>query len=232
MSTQTQLPAALLIVSTLLCCLLLAAQPAAAAATRQQHPQQQHQQQTSWASSSGNHTSNWAVLVATSKYWYNYRHMANTLSFYRTVKRLGIPGMLCLFSVGWQPLFQLSVPLSGTNPCLWKRYCSFVSTKCCMKYCLCLCRQQHHSHAGRGRRLQPTKRIPQPGARLPELQGSSSSRSAAAAGGSSRVWVWDVCSPGPCGNVSTWQHWAAGPLQTSYKATTKPLQSHYNCMLL
>jgi len=40
---------------------------------------------------SSNHTSNWAVLVATSKYWYNYRHMANTLSFYRTVKRLGIP---------------------------------------------------------------------------------------------------------------------------------------------
>jgi hypothetical protein len=31
------------------------------------------------------------VLVATSKYWYNYRHIANTLSFYRTVKRLGIP---------------------------------------------------------------------------------------------------------------------------------------------
>lgn len=43
---------------------------------------------SSWSS---NHTSNWAVLVATSKYWYNYRHMANTLSFYRTVKRLGIP---------------------------------------------------------------------------------------------------------------------------------------------
>ncbi|CAK8989215.1 unnamed protein product [Durusdinium trenchii] len=34
---------------------------------------------------------NWAVLVETSKYWYNYRHAANTLSFYHTVKRLGIP---------------------------------------------------------------------------------------------------------------------------------------------
>lgn len=43
-----------------------------------------------WTSSS-NHTSNWAVLVCTSKYWFNYRHMSNTLSFYRTVKRLGIP---------------------------------------------------------------------------------------------------------------------------------------------
>lgn len=37
------------------------------------------------------HASNWAVLVCTSKFWFNYRHMANTLSLYRTVKRLGIP---------------------------------------------------------------------------------------------------------------------------------------------
>ncbi|KAK9898650.1 hypothetical protein P389DRAFT_185161 [Cystobasidium minutum MCA 4210] len=34
---------------------------------------------------------NWAVLVCTSRYWFNYRHMANTLGMYRTVKRLGIP---------------------------------------------------------------------------------------------------------------------------------------------
>jgi phosphatidylinositol glycan class K len=54
-----------------------------AAALAQQQQQQQQQLQL--------HTSNWAVLVATSKYWYNYRHIANTLSFYRTVKRLGIP---------------------------------------------------------------------------------------------------------------------------------------------
>ncbi|KAK4503555.1 hypothetical protein PRZ48_004470 [Zasmidium cellare] len=40
---------------------------------------------------SATHTSNWAVLVSTSKFWFNYRHMANTLSLYRTVKRLGIP---------------------------------------------------------------------------------------------------------------------------------------------
>lgn len=37
------------------------------------------------------HTSNWAVLVCTSRFWFNYRHIANTLSLYRTVKRLGIP---------------------------------------------------------------------------------------------------------------------------------------------
>ncbi|KAH8173222.1 peptidase c13 family protein [Sarocladium implicatum] len=37
------------------------------------------------------HTNNWAVLVATSRFWFNYRHLANVLSMYRTVKRLGIP---------------------------------------------------------------------------------------------------------------------------------------------
>ncbi|KMP07512.1 LOW QUALITY PROTEIN: GPI-anchor transamidase [Coccidioides immitis RMSCC 3703] len=35
------------------------------------------------------HTSNWAVLVSTSRFWFNYRHLANVLSLYRT--RLGIP---------------------------------------------------------------------------------------------------------------------------------------------
>ena len=51
-------------------------------------PPPQHQQQKQRRA---NHTSNWAVLVCTSAYWYNYRHMANTLSIYRTVRRLGIP---------------------------------------------------------------------------------------------------------------------------------------------
>ncbi|ANB11938.1 Gpi8p [Sugiyamaella lignohabitans] len=37
------------------------------------------------------HTNNWAVLVSTSRFWFNYRHMANVLSMYRTIKRLGIP---------------------------------------------------------------------------------------------------------------------------------------------
>ncbi|KAL8725516.1 MAG: hypothetical protein Q9166_007302 [cf. Caloplaca sp. 2 TL-2023] len=40
---------------------------------------------------STHHTSNWAVLVSTSRFWFNYRHLANVLSLYRTVKRLGIP---------------------------------------------------------------------------------------------------------------------------------------------
>jgi phosphatidylinositol glycan class K len=43
------------------------------------------------ALASATHTSNWAVLVSTSRFWFNYRHLANVLSIYRTVKRLGIP---------------------------------------------------------------------------------------------------------------------------------------------
>jgi len=39
----------------------------------------------------GNHTNNWAVLVDTSRFWFNYRHSANALGIYRTIKRLGIP---------------------------------------------------------------------------------------------------------------------------------------------
>lgn len=39
---------------------------------------------------SRNVTNNWAVLVSTSKYWFNYRHAANVLSIYRSIKRLGI----------------------------------------------------------------------------------------------------------------------------------------------
>ena len=35
-----------------------------------------------------NHTNNWAVLVDTSRFWFNYRHVANTLSMYRTVRTL------------------------------------------------------------------------------------------------------------------------------------------------
>ncbi|XP_014271739.2 putative GPI-anchor transamidase [Halyomorpha halys] len=41
--------------------------------------------------SESGHTNNWAVLVDTSRFWFNYRHVANVLSIYRSVKRLGIP---------------------------------------------------------------------------------------------------------------------------------------------
>jgi phosphatidylinositol glycan class K len=40
---------------------------------------------------SNKHSNNWAVLVCTSRFWFNYRHIANTLSFYHIVKGLGLP---------------------------------------------------------------------------------------------------------------------------------------------
>ena len=45
----------------------------------------------SFVDNSRGHTNNWAVLVDTSRFWFNYRHVANVLSIYRSVKRLGIP---------------------------------------------------------------------------------------------------------------------------------------------
>ena len=43
------------------------------------------------AAAAAAHTSNWAVIVSTSRFWFNYRHSANALSLYRTCRRLGIP---------------------------------------------------------------------------------------------------------------------------------------------
>lgn len=41
--------------------------------------------------SASRHESNWAVLVSTSRFWLNYRHIVNTMSIYHVIKRLGIP---------------------------------------------------------------------------------------------------------------------------------------------
>ncbi|TIA76157.1 hypothetical protein E3P91_00122 [Wallemia ichthyophaga] len=40
---------------------------------------------------SDGHTNNWAILVSASRYWFNYRHLANALGMYRAIRRLGIP---------------------------------------------------------------------------------------------------------------------------------------------
>lgn len=39
---------------------------------------------------SSSHSDNWAVLVCTSTFWFNYRHIANVLSIYSMIKRRGI----------------------------------------------------------------------------------------------------------------------------------------------
>ena len=38
----------------------------------------------------GNHTSNVAIIVSSSRYWFNYRHATNALSIYHLLKRGGI----------------------------------------------------------------------------------------------------------------------------------------------
>ena len=40
------------------------------------------------------HTDNWAVLVCTSRFWFNYRHIANTLAVYRSVGSPDTPLLL------------------------------------------------------------------------------------------------------------------------------------------
>lgn len=37
------------------------------------------------------HNNNWAVLVSTSRFWFNYRHTSNALAMYSAVKKMGIP---------------------------------------------------------------------------------------------------------------------------------------------
>lgn len=34
---------------------------------------------------------NWYVVVSTSRYWFNYRHLANSLSVYAVLRQLGVP---------------------------------------------------------------------------------------------------------------------------------------------
>ncbi len=35
----------------------------------------------------GAQTSNWAVLLSTSRYWFNYRHISDALTFYHICRR-------------------------------------------------------------------------------------------------------------------------------------------------
>jgi GPI-anchor transamidase subunit K len=58
-------------------CLLAAAAPPAASAPAD-------------GAQAGGHTSNWAVLLSTSRYWFNYRHISDALTFYHICRRSGM----------------------------------------------------------------------------------------------------------------------------------------------
>ncbi|GAA5907208.1 hypothetical protein JCM8208_006720 [Rhodotorula glutinis] len=59
-------------------------------------------------------TNNWAVLVCTSRFWFNYRHIANTLAMYRTVKRLGIPDSQIILMLADDVACNPRNPFAGT----------------------------------------------------------------------------------------------------------------------
>ncbi|CAJ0941704.1 unnamed protein product, partial [Mesorhabditis belari] len=56
------------------------------------------------------HTNNWAVLVCTSRFWFNYRHVANVLSLYHSIKRLGIPDSNIIM------MLAEDIPCNSRNP--------------------------------------------------------------------------------------------------------------------
>uniref|UniRef100_A0AC34PU96 GPI-anchor transamidase n=1 Tax=Panagrolaimus sp. JU765 TaxID=591449 RepID=A0AC34PU96_9BILA len=56
------------------------------------------------------HTNNWAVLVCTSRFWFNYRHVANALSIYQSIKRLGIPDSNIIL------MLADNIPCNARNP--------------------------------------------------------------------------------------------------------------------
>jgi len=57
-----------------------------------------------------NHTNNWAVLVCSSRFWFNYRHVANVLSLYRSIKQLGIPDSNIIL------MLADNIPCGSRNP--------------------------------------------------------------------------------------------------------------------
>ena len=60
--------------------------------------------------SAAKHTNNWAVIACTSRYWFNYRHIANALSIYRSIKRLGVPDSHIILMLGDE------MPCNPRNP--------------------------------------------------------------------------------------------------------------------
>ncbi len=63
--------------------------------------------------SSSNHTNNWAVLVDTSRFWFNYRHAANVFSLYRTLKRLGFADSRIILMVADPMACEAQNPFPG-----------------------------------------------------------------------------------------------------------------------
>ena len=72
--------------------------------------------------------------MSTSRYWFNYRHIANTLSFYHTVKRLGIPDSQII----------LMLPGMGAHMRVCVCVCVCVSVRARVRVFVSLSKTEHH----------------------------------------------------------------------------------------
>lgn len=66
------------------------------------------------SASDSSHTNNWAVIVGASRFWFNYRHVANALSIYRSVKRFGIPDSQIILMISDDMACDARNPRPGT----------------------------------------------------------------------------------------------------------------------
>ena len=56
---------------------------------------------------------NWAVIVCSSKYWFNYRHFANALAMYRVLKEGGYNDDHIIFMTSMEPTCDARNPFAG-----------------------------------------------------------------------------------------------------------------------
>lgn len=59
------------------------------------------------------HSNNWAVLACTSRYWFNYRHVSNTLSMYYIIRKMGIPDNQIILMNAMDPSCDTRNPFPG-----------------------------------------------------------------------------------------------------------------------
>lgn len=113
----------------------------------------------------GRPASNWAVILSSSRYWFNYRHASNALSVYQAVRRWGQP-----------LLVRAARPAPDRAPVLLPRCPTRTLNRPATrnpKTCAALpCavqaghpRQPHPAHAGRPAGLQPAQPAPGRGVR-------------------------------------------------------------------
>lgn len=62
------------------------------------------------------HTSNVALVLSSSRYWFNYRHQANALALYRQLRRLGMADSQIVLMLADDAACDPRNALSGPSP--------------------------------------------------------------------------------------------------------------------